>query len=120
MKKDIKVYILHIRDSIDKIESYTNNVTQLDFNRNTMIQDAVIRQLEIIGEAAKNIPEDFKKKYEDIPWKSMIGMRNKVIHEYFGVQLDIVWEALMTEMPVLKVNINKLVSNMASGTPLGL
>ena len=83
MKKDDNVYLLHIRDSIDKIIEYTSGIDYEKFQKETMIQDALIRQFEIIGEASSKLSNDFKEKYDFIPWKKIVGMRNKLIHDYF-------------------------------------
>jgi uncharacterized protein with HEPN domain len=90
MSKDENVYLNHIRDSIEKIESYVSGVEQDEFFENSMVQDAVIRQLEIIGEAAKRISESARAKEPDIPWNSIAGMRDKLIHNYFGVDISTV------------------------------
>jgi len=120
MKKDNLAFVKHIRDSIDKISLYTQNISQDTFINNTMIQDAVLRQIEVIGEASRNISEDFMEKYQDVPWKRMIGMRNKVIHDYFGVNLSIVWSAVKNEIPPLKSFIDKIIVDETPKTPLGL
>ena len=92
MKKDVKVYIQDILDSITKIEQYIKTATKDDFFRNTQIQDAVLRRLEIIGEAVKNIPREFREQYPNIRWKDIAGMRDVLIHEYSGVNLNRVWK----------------------------
>ena len=120
MKKDNLVFVQHIRDSINKIILYTGNISQMEFNSNSLIQDGVIRQIEIIGKASKNISEDFENKYKLIPWKQMIGMRNKMIHDYFGVRLNIVWDTLNNEIPFLKSEINKILLELIPKSPLGL
>jgi uncharacterized protein with HEPN domain len=74
-----------------------------------MLIDAVIRNLEIIGEAARNVPEEIKNNYNEIPWKKMIGLRNMLIHEYFGVDESIVWERIKTNLPEVKPNILKAI-----------
>ena len=109
---------MHIRDSISKILKYVDGISQDEFNQNSMIHDAVIRQIEIIGEASKNVPESFKNSYQTVPWKQMISMRNKVIHEYFGVRLNIVWEAVQNEIPPLKNVIERIISELPK-LPLG-
>jgi uncharacterized protein with HEPN domain len=87
--KDDRVYLWHIRDCIDRILDYTRD-GQGVFLADTKTQDAVIRNLEIIGEAVKNISGDLKSVYPDIPWQRIAGMRDRMIHEYFGVNLQIV------------------------------
>ena len=90
MKKDIRVFIQDILESIKLIEDYAKGVSEEDFldkDNNLQMKDAIIRRLEIIGEAVKNIPDGFKRKYPNIPWKQISGMRDILIHEYFGVKL---------------------------------
>jgi uncharacterized protein with HEPN domain len=82
MRKDNLIYIFHIRECLDKILTYTKNISQDDFMKDSLVHDAVIRNFEIIGEAAKNLTNDFKKKYADIEWKRIAGMRDKLIHVY--------------------------------------
>ena len=102
MKKNNLVYLYHIRDSMNKVIEYTINISFDEFVKKTMIHDAVIRQIEIIGEASKNISEKFKNENDNIPWKRMAGMRDKVIHEYFGVRLNLIWKASIEDIPALK------------------
>lgn len=87
MKRDARVYIADILEAITKIEEYMSGLSSdQEFYTNTQIQDAVLRRLEIIGEAVKNIPGEFRDLYPDIPWKQIAGMRDILIHEYFGVK----------------------------------
>ena len=90
MKRELGLYINDILESIDKIEGYIKNTGQTRFREDQQIQDAVIRRLEIIGEATKNIPDDLRIKYPDIPWKAIAGMRDILIHEYFGINTTII------------------------------
>jgi len=108
MKRDIMLYIEDILESILKIEEYTSNVTEQAFSSNTQLQDAVIRRLEIMGEAVKNIPEQFRTRYPDIPWKEIAGMRDVVIHSYFGIDMRRVWKVVKEDFPVLKTNLEKV------------
>lgn len=86
MKKDPKVFLKHILGSIDFAEEYVSKTTKKGFLKSPQLQDAVIRRIEIMGEAAKNIPDDFKEKHHDVPWHKIEGMRNVLIHGYFGVE----------------------------------
>lgn len=108
MKKDPKVFVSHIIESIKAIEKYTHTLSEQDFLESTEKQDAVMRRIEIIGEAIKNLPEDFQKQYPAIPWQDIAAMRNKLIHEYFGVDLALVWEVVKTDLPTLKKQIEKI------------
>ncbi len=96
-----------IKEAIERIESYTRDTKYQKFLKDTKTQDAVVRNLEIIGEAAKNISADFKRKKRDIEWKSIAGMRDKLIHKYFGVNLAIVWDVVKKKLPQLKNQIKK-------------
>ena len=102
MKRDVRLYIQDILECIDKIEEYTKEITQDDFYKNILVQDAVLRRLEIIGEAVKNIPQEFRAKYPNIPWKKMAGMRDVLIHAYFGVNLKRVWKVTRKDLVDLK------------------
>lgn len=108
MKKDPKIFLTHIIESIKEIEKNTDNLSEDKFLSSTIIQDAVVRRLEIIGEATKNIPESFRDKHHDIPWKKLAGMRDVLIHEYFGVDLILVWKIINKDIPKLKKQIAEL------------
>lgn len=100
--KKPKIFIEDILESIDKIEQYTKNKTKEEFLNNYEKQDAVMKRLEVIGEAVKNIPEEFKKKRSEIPWQKIAGMRNVLIHEYFGLNMERVWDTVKKDIPKLK------------------
>lgn len=101
MKNEL-VYLRHIIDAVEKIERYLADTSYKSFSENDMLIDAVVRELEIIGEAAGNISTSFHKKYPEVPWSKMIGMRNRLIHEYFGVNKKVVWETCITDLKELK------------------
>jgi uncharacterized protein with HEPN domain len=109
-KKDI-VYIKHIRDSIESILDYTKKLDKSDFENKAIVQDAVIRRIQVIGEAVKNISSTFREKYSAIPWKRIAGMRDKVIHGYFSLDIDIVWKVIMKDIPPLKKHVMKIIQN---------
>jgi uncharacterized protein with HEPN domain len=102
VKRNIKLYLQDIWESILAIEEYTQNIAEDDFYSNRQLQDAIVRRLEIIGEAVKNVDDDFRDKYPQIPWKKIAGMRDVVAHEYFGVKLDRVWDVVREDLPRLK------------------
>lgn len=110
MNKSDNIYLFHIRDSINKIIEYTHISDLESFSSNYMMQDAVIRQIEIIGEASSKLSKVCKDNNSHIPWRSIVGMRNKLIHDYFGVDIKAVWETVKTDIPDLKKNIDFLVS----------
>ncbi len=105
MKKNDDFFINHILDAINKIEKYTANTDYDDFIKDMMKQDAVIREIEIIGEAVKKLSEKYKDKKSNIPWKDIAGMRDKLIHDYFGVDIDAIWETVLKDIPDLKSKI---------------
>ncbi|KKO19682.1 MAG: DUF86 domain-containing protein [Candidatus Brocadia sp.] len=108
MIKDGTVFLRHILDAINKIQKYTKDMDYEGFRASSLVQDGVIRQLEIIGEATKNLSQEIREKHPDIPWKDMVGMRDKLIHQYFGVDIAGVWDTLEEDIPTLKSNLIKL------------
>lgn len=104
-KKDPIIFVKHIHDAILDIKSFTKQIKKEAFMNNKLVQNAVVRSLEIIGEAAKNIPSDFRKKHNSIPWQSMAAMRDKIIHHYFGLDLEIIWIVIEKDLPLLEKQI---------------
>ena len=105
MEKDDKVYLRHILDAASLIEKYLSGINEAHFLKTTLVQDGVIRQLEIIGEASNHISKHLQDTYPEIPWADIIGMRNKLIHDYFGVDLEKVWMTAQEDIPYLKGKI---------------
>ena len=108
MKKDPVIFINHILDSIIIIEGYVEGKDFNDFKHSVQLQDSVIRRLEIIGEAISKLPEEVYAKFPAVPWKNIIGMRNILIHEYFGIDLELTWAVVSRDLPELKIEINKV------------
>ena len=109
MKKRVyKMFVEDILEAMDKIERYIKDLRYEEFVKNEMVVDAVIRNLEIIGEASRNIPEDAREKHPEIPWKRMIGLRNIAIHEYFGIDLSIIWEIITKNIPETRPVIKEM------------
>ena len=114
MKKEPLVFVEHILESIKDVESFIRGVPKKSFMKNKEKQSAVVRQIEIIGEASKNIPENFKDKYSHISWKEIIGARDKIIHHYFGIDLEIVWEIITINLPELKKQVEEILDKEKS------
>jgi uncharacterized protein with HEPN domain len=106
--KDDLFYVRHILDAAAKAESYCSGLSKAGFVSNELVRDAVIRQLEIAGEAAKHVSPVFRKKYSEVPWKDMAGMRDKLIHDYFGVDVEAVWLTVREDLPKLKPSLERL------------
>ena len=110
MYRSYKDYLQHIWDEIEYLLTYSKNVNKDQFLKDETLKRSFVRSLEIIGEATKSLPESFKAKHPEISWRSMAGMRDKLIHNYFGVDYDVVWNAVVDEIPNLKVNIEKILN----------
>lgn len=108
MKRNFLVYLDDILESIDRIEEYTKGKTQEDFDSDIAFQDAVLRRLEIIGEAVRHIPDEIKDQYPEVEWKKISGARDVFIHGYFGVKLERVWDTVVNDLPKLKKQVKKI------------
>ena len=108
MVRDDLVYLAHIRDALQQISTYTDGMDSNTFLGNRMVQDAVIRQFEIVGEATKNLSDCFRENYPLVPWKDLAGFRDKLIHQYFGVDLATVWQSVVDDVPVLLDEFRKI------------
>lgn len=103
--KDDYTYLKHIQDAIAKIEKYISGLSYTSFCRNDIVIDAVMKELEIIGEAANHVSKRFRQDNPQIPWRKMIGIRNILIHEYFGINKKIIWETCEEDLKELKKSI---------------
>jgi uncharacterized protein with HEPN domain len=103
-----EIRLKHIFDAIESIESFMSNSDFDKFLSNKMLQSACIHQLEIIGEAANHFSKEFFEQYNFVEWAEIVGLRNLLIHEYFGIDLRIVWQVIQSDIPKLKNNINKI------------
>jgi len=112
MKRDYRLFINDIIISIEQIEFFVSGMNYDDFVLDEKTTSAVIRKLEIIGEASKNIPEDIKAKYENLPWSEMAKMRDKLIHAYFGVDYEIIWKVIKERLPLIKERLIKLLGDL--------
>jgi len=112
MKKDPKILLFDVLDSIESIEKYTKKVSQEKFFDRPQVQDAVVRRIEVMGEAVKNLPTAFRNKHGSIPWKKIAGTRDVLIHDYSEIDISLVWEIVKKEIPVLKKQISKLIEEI--------
>ena len=106
MKHDC-VYLRHIRDAIDRVLEYTSE-GEKSFYADPKTQDAAVRNLEVIGEGVKNLSEEVKAEHTDVPWRRIAGMRDKMIHQYFGLNLQLVWETIRKGLPTLRQKIDAI------------
>ena len=110
-ERDWRVRLEDILEAIDRMGRYTEGMTEARFRGNEMVQDALIRNFAVIGEAARHIPENIQESYPEVPWSSMKGMRNLVVHEYFNVDEKIIWDTLQVELPYLAEKLEQILEN---------
>ena len=109
-KRSDREFLTDIREAINRIQQYTAGMTYEEFVRDTKTQDAVLRNLEIIGEAVKNLSRSLREEYPSVPWKSMAGVRDRLIHHYFGVSLDVVWQIATEELVDVRAQVDRILA----------
>lgn len=112
MKRDYNLFVKDILDAIDKTEHFIKDMDYQEFIQDDKTSTAVVKKIEIIGEAIKNIPPDIKAKYSNIPWRDIVGMRNKISHGYFGIDYEIVWAVIKKKLPELKTHITQMLKEI--------
>ena len=112
MKRDYRLYVKDILDCIERIEEFVGDMKFNEFVEDDKTSSAVVRKLEIIGEATKNIPKSLTQKYEEVPWKDMARMRDKIIHFYFGTDYEIVWGVIKERLPEIKPTVRQMLEDM--------
>lgn len=106
--KDDKVFLKHILDAIENIEEYLSGASYEDFSKHQMAIDAVTRNLEIMGEAANRLPDEFRESHSDVEWYKIVGLRHRIVHEYFGVDLEIIWQIPRKDLPQLRRSLSRI------------
>ena len=110
MPRDYKVYLDDILEASSRIRDYTSGLTLDEFKDDTKTLDAVVRNLEVIGETVKKVPDEIRSRYPDVEWKKIAGLRDILIHEYFGIDVNIIWDILKNKLPRLEEKVKKILS----------
>lgn len=113
MKKTYRDYLLDMINAMNEVADFTKGMGREEFSRDRKTVNAVIRSLEVLGEAAKKIPDEIREKHPSIPWKRIAGFRDKLIHEYFGLDLDIIWGVIQEELPPLKPAFDQVLAEFS-------
>lgn len=114
MTRDYRLYLDDMVEAINRIDEYTKDISLQDFLGDKKTRDAVIKNFGVMGEAANNIPLELRNDYPDLPWQSMVGMRNKLVHEYFGIDLEVVWKTIKKHLPELKEDVIEIIDELGS------
>ncbi len=111
MKREYELFIKDILDAIDMIEEFIGDMDYGEFMKDDKTSTAVVKKIEIIGEAIKNIPNDVRMKHKAIPWRDIVGMRNKITHNYFKIDYEIVWNVVKEKLPALKIQVEQVLKD---------
>ena len=112
MSRSLEVLLEDILESIRQIEQYTTGLSEEAFSAERMVQDAVMRRLEVIGEAVRGLPDDLRKRYPEVPWRQIAGARDVLVHEYFRVDLELTWQMVATDLPELRTNVTAILQGL--------
>lgn len=110
-RRDYRDYLQDILDAVDDVEVFVGDMSFEEFKKDRKTLNAVVRSIEIIGEASKKLPDSLKAKYKELPWKEMGGMRDKLIHAYFGMDTETIWKTIKENIPSLKKSIQKMLKD---------
>lgn len=111
-KRDFKLFLKDMLEGIQKIMKYTKGKSYEEFVNDELLVDGVIRNLEVLGEAAKNIPQSFRKNYPDVEWKKIAGLRDILIHEYFGIDYEVLWDIIQNKIPKINEDIQVILEEL--------
>ena len=114
MSRDFEIYLEDIFGAINRIQAYVQGITRTEFETDQMRFDAIIRNLEVIGEAVKQVPESLRNQYPSVEWRKIAGLRDILIHRYFDVNIELVWEIVQSNIPVLRANIEQMIKERRS------
>lgn len=112
MKKDDSVYLHHILMAIDRIEEYSEGVSLQEFLNTGIVQDGVVRQLEIIGEASRNLSAELVQSHPEVPWGEIIGLRNRIAHAYYNIDQGVVWDIVQEDLPSLRRDVTRILEEV--------
>jgi len=107
-KRPTNLLLTDIREAIDRVEQYIKGISFEEFSNDQKTVDAVARNLEIMGEAANRLPDEFKEDHSDVEWYKIVGLRHRIVHEYFGVDLQIIWQILRKDLPELRTSLSQI------------